>query len=233
MIVARHHPRSLALAKLRRSRVCRTATVLQIWLAKRFPGARSRRQRTSPLPAPTSGSSSPRAKRLPSSPSSNPRRRSGSCPRTSSAPAVGPTPTPGCGHVCALAGIYVSMLKGLFVKCMAGVVDCRGGAVCRQWRRRQVDVVLEQTVVSGAALADLRGVGGVGSSVDALPSAIEIVEAVVLFVDDDHVVDRPELIRAASRLPSRSRASGCATHPASGWLRMGRPSDKRSAGYGK
>jgi hypothetical protein len=216
MIVARHHPRSLGPAKLRRSGVSPTAAVLQIWPAKRCTGARSRRQTTSPLPPHTSGSSSPSAKRPRSSPSSNARRRSGSCPRTSSAPA---------GWAYSYARLRARLRAGGNVRLDAegavrevhgGRGRRRGGAVCRQWRRRQVDVVLEQTVVSGAALADPRGVGGVGSSVDALPSSIEIVEAVVLLVDDDYVVDRPELIRAASRLPSRSRTSGCATHPASG-----------------
>src|SRR4029453_11557363 len=71
------------------------------------------------------------------------------------------------------------------------------GAAHRQGRRGQVDVVLEQARVGGAGLVDLGGAGpgGVAQAVDALPHAVEVVEAVVLLVDHHDVVDPRQPIR--------------------------------------
>ena len=70
---------------------------------------------------------------------------------------------------------------------------CGGiGAVGRQRiRRRQVHVVLKQTVVRACRLADLERVSriSVRASVHTLPIAVQVVEAVVLFVDDNDVID--------------------------------------------
>src|SRR5205807_6083980 len=58
-------------------------------------------------------------------------------------------------------------------------------------RCRQKWLVLFQTGVRRAALVELHRVQGVCSAqaVDPLPTAVEIVETVVLLVDDDDVVD--------------------------------------------
>ena len=72
----------------------------------------------------------------------------------------------------------------------------RVGAVRRQRRRCQIDVVLQQTVVRRACLPNLRGVPrvGAGPAVDRFPTAVQIVEAVVLLVDHHDVIDAPKRI---------------------------------------
>src|SRR5262249_11940869 len=72
-----------------------------------------------------------------------------------------------------------------------------GGGVAasrRERRRGQVDVVLLEAGVWGCALAELGGVGcfGFRYAVDPFPAAIEVVEAVVLLIDDDDVLDLRE-----------------------------------------
>src|SRR5262249_15348529 len=68
----------------------------------------------------------------------------------------------------------------------------RAGTGDGQRRRREVHVVLRQTRQRDTARRYLRLVargGGVRETVDTLPSTEEIVEAVVLLVDDDDVLD--------------------------------------------
>src|SRR5215470_9306533 len=71
----------------------------------------------------------------------------------------------------------------------------RGVAASRGERRRgQVDVVLLETRVLGSALADLDRVScsSARDTVHPLPPTIEVVEAVVLLIDDDDVLDLRE-----------------------------------------
>ena len=79
-------------------------------------------------------------------------------------------------------------------------------------RRRQVDVVLEQTSVRRSVLGNLGCVRriGVRAPVDPLPAPVQVVEAVVLLVDDDDVIDLVELlpIVVARRSASGHRRDG-------------------------
>jgi hypothetical protein len=72
----------------------------------------------------------------------------------------------------------------------------------------QVDVVLQQALERRPRLVDLRGVGFVRARepVHALPRAVQVVEAVVLLVDDDDVVDLAEV--GAITWPGLARRSG-------------------------
>src|SRR5438876_10335738 len=100
--------------------------------------------------------------------------------------------TPGCGHVRALAGMKASIWNGALTKvARERRAGRRVGAVGGERRRRQVDVVLHQAGVRRAGLADLDRVSGVGpvEAVDVLPAAVQVVEAVVLLVDDDDVLE--------------------------------------------
>ena len=73
----------------------------------------------------------------------------------------------------------------------------------RRRLRLQVRVVLVQALVrrerARPGLPDLRRVRGigVGEAANALPAAVQVVEAVVLLVDDDDVVDLAELVVVA------------------------------------
>ena len=86
----------------------------------------------------------------------------------------------------------------------AGVVGTAG----RQRRRCQIDVVLQQALVfRHIVLPDLRGVGKVGKRqpVDGIamhfaPQPIQIVEAVVLLVDDDDMLEFVKRSQWRSRL---------------------------------
>src|SRR5438445_7067852 len=75
------------------------------------------------------------------------------------------------------------------------------GAARRLRWSGEVDVVLLQTGVGHPALTDLDGVGAIGpaEAIDALPAAIEVVEAVILLVDDHDVVDGAKRRRGGRR----------------------------------
>ena len=70
----------------------------------------------------------------------------------------------------------------------------RGVVAARRQLVREVDVVLQQAREGGTVLLDLQRMRGVGTrqAVDAFPAAIQVVEAMVLLVDDDDVVDAAE-----------------------------------------
>ena len=76
-------------------------------------------------------------------------------------------------------------------------------------RRRQVDVELQQTAVRESVLVVLERLDRrrVLQAVHTFPAAVQVVEAVVLLVDDDEVLDLRELLpdRRSVVVPSRQR----------------------------
>ena len=86
----------------------------------------------------------------------------------------------------------------------------RVGALHRQRRRGQVHVLLEQAGVATAGLPDLQRVIGVGTgeAVDPFPTSVDVVEAVVLLVDDDDVIDPGEAALLVARLHRSKRRPG-------------------------
>ena len=97
-------------------------------------------------------------------------------------------------------------MNGAFVKWLVngppGVPGVASEHVARERRRRQVHVVLLQAGVGVAGLVDLRAcapASALREAVHALPAAVQVVEAVVLLVDDDDVLDLLELLRVRAR----------------------------------
>src|SRR5204863_256026 len=85
------------------------------------------------------------------------------------------------------------------------------GAVGLLRRRGEVHIVLEQACIrGGAVLFDLERVRGgrVRPPIHAWPAAIKVVEAVVLLVDHNDVVDSVEAFRVGGRLDAPDPWSG-------------------------
>ncbi len=110
------------------------------------------------------------------------------------------------------AGLRAGRDVGPDVERLVGEVTGDGAvdAVRGLRRRFEVDVVLQQAGVGHAVLPDLGHLPGgrVGAAVDPLPTAVEVVEAVVLLVDHDDVVDAGELLVRAGLHGTDGRPCG-------------------------
>src|SRR2546430_6514954 len=91
--------------------------------------------------------------------------------------------------------------------CGRGGRRTRGVAAARRQLVREVDVVLQQAREDATVLLYLLRVGGVRTcqAVDALPAAVQVVEAMVLLIDHHDVVDLAERRLAMIGLRSGGR----------------------------